>query len=269
MSRIPRLGSCLVVTSLVTAFAFAVPAAGQETGGQSLDQAASDPTASVMSLQFADWYTYDYHDLPGGDDNVIALRAAIPFQTGNLHHIFRVTAPIITDHPVLDSGLGDLTVFDLLVFEESWGRWGVGAVALLPTGGDDRGADQWAAGPAFGFTARAAPGLLVGLFNQNLFHITGDQALGQADVNISNIQPLLNYQLGKGWSVGFSEMNIIYDWDADEFTSLPLGIGVSKLQRFGTQPVQFNLQYEHDFYDDVAGPSDTVRASAKFLFAVN
>lgn len=255
--------------AIVASLLFAQPGLAQENaeGGQSLDQAASDPTASLMSVQISDWYGFNYHNLSGVDDNTVVLRAAIPFQTGSLNHIFRITVPFITDHPVLDTGLSDITVFDLVTFDESWGRWGVGAVALLPTGGSDGGADQWAAGPAIGFVAHPAPGLLAGVFNQNLFHIGGDQALGQADVNISNIQPILNYQLGGGWSVGTSEMNIIYDWDAGEFTSLPLGISFSKLHKFGAQPIQFNVQYEHEFYDDAPVAADTVRASIKFLFA--
>lgn len=246
----------------------AVPTCAQEQDGQSLDQAANDPTASIMSIQIADWYAFDYHNLPDGSDNAIALRVAIPFSTGPLNHIFRVTAPIITDHPAFDSGLGDSTIFDLVVFDESWGRWGVGVVALLPTGGSSRGADQWAVGPAFGFTARPAPGWLVGLFNQNLFHAGGGQELGQPDVNISSFQPILNHSLGDGWSIGFSEMQIVYDWDQNEFVSLPLGVSLSKLVRFGHQPVQFNVQYEHDFYDEAVGPSDTMRAAVKFLFSL-
>ena len=105
------------------------------------------------------------------------------------------------------------------------------------------------------------------MFNQNLFHISGEQALGQEDVNISSFQPILNHALGKGWSIGLSEMQIVYDWDGSEFTSLPLGFQISKLRKFGDQPVQFSAQYEHNFYDDGVGPSDTFRASAKFLFS--
>ena len=47
-----------------------------------------------------------------------------------------------------------------------------------------------------------------------------------------------------------------------------MGLSVNKLVRFGNQPVQFGAQYEHNFYDDEPGPSDTVRFSMKFLFPV-
>jgi len=50
---------------------------------------------------------------------------------------------------------------------------------------------------------------LWGLFDQDLFIIGGDDS--HPDVNISNLRPLFNVSLGEGWSVGFSEMNYVYD----------------------------------------------------------
>jgi len=155
-------------------------------------------------------------------------------------------------------------VFDLMVFNASWGRWGFGPVALLPTGGDDRGAEKWAAGPAVGFTARSG-NLLWGLFNQNLFTFAGDK--NRTDVNVSVLQPIFNYKLGHGWTVGVSEMTFSWDWEADRWSSLPLGVQLAKLVKIGQQPVQFSGQYEHDFADDgFVGPEDTFRFTMKLLF---
>ena len=260
-----RLRLAVLQAMVCLAIGSGVTAQPSLAGDEDLSQEANDPTASVMAFQIGDWNSFRYHNLDDGHDNTVALRAAIPFKTGGISHIFRVTAPIVTDNPFLDSGLSDLTMFDLVVFNESWGRWGVGAVALVPTGGDTRGTDQWAVGPAIGFVARPANNILMGMFNQNLFHVTGGQDLGQEDVNISNFQPILNIGLGSGWSVGLSEMQIVYDWNEHRFTRIPLGLQVAKLQRFGQQPVQFSLQYEHNFVHDLIASSDTVRATAKFL----
>jgi Protein of unknown function (DUF2950) len=131
------------------------PSVAQEAGNEALSQDANDPTASLMTLQFADWYTSDFHNLPDADSNTVVFRPVLPFKLGGVNNILRATVPFITDSPFLDSGLSDATVFDLMVFNASWGRWGFGPVALLPTGGEDRGADKWAAGPAVGFTARS------------------------------------------------------------------------------------------------------------------
>ena len=232
-------------------------------GGQSLNQAASDPTASLMSVQVADWYNSDFHGLPGEDANTAVLRAVVPFQTGDLKNIFRATIPVITDNPVTDAGLSDITLFDLVVFNQSWGRWGLGPVALLPTGGSSRGTDQWALGPAIGFTARQGK-LLWGAFNQNLFTYAGND--GRNPVNVSVLQPIVNYGLGHGWSVGCSEMTFSYDYATGRWTSVPLGAGINKLVRFGKLPVQLSLQYEHDFADQPGTPEDTLRFTLKFLF---
>lgn len=257
--------SSLATATIATIASLVTADASAQEGGQSLDQAASDPTAAVTSIAIADWWAYDYHGLDDGSDNSIYLRAAIPFELGGHGNIFRVSVPVITDHPVFDSGIGDSTVFNLVVFERSWGRFGVGAVALLPTGGSERGADQWAVGPAIGFTAQPAEGWLLGAFNQNLFHVAGDQELGQADVNISQIQPIIVKSLGGGWSIGSSEMQIVYDWEASRFSSLPVGVQLTRLQTFGSTPVQLSLQYEHNFADDAVTASDSLRFTVKFL----
>lgn len=230
---------------------------------QSLEQAASDPTASLMSLQVSDWATYRYHN-GDADDNSVVLRAAVPFKIGEQKHIMRVTAPFITNSPVLDNGLSDVTLFDLAVFDQSWGRFGVGLVALLPTGGSKRGAEKWGLGPALGFVAQE-PGFMWGLFNQNVFTVAGEDK--RSNVSVSTLQPIFNYKLGGGWSTGASEMQIAYDWDKRAWSSLPLGLAINKLERFSqsTPPVQFSIQYEHNYADQGLTPSDTLRFTAKLL----
>jgi hypothetical protein len=239
------------------------PAPDSAADNQALGQAANDPTASLASLQVADWYNASLHGLSGESANTVVLRPVIPFRTGPLDHILRVTAPFITDHPTLDSGLSDLTVFDLVVFNEKWGRWGVGPVLLAPTGGSHRGAEQWAIGPALGFVSKHGP-LLAGLFNQNLFTFAGDD--DRPDVDLSILQPILNYSLGGGWAIGASEMTFTYDWNASDWTNLPLGISVSKVFRVGKVPLQLNGQFEHNFAKNRGAPNNTARLTLKILF---
>ena len=81
---------------------------------------ATDPTASLMSFQLNDWYTASLHDV-GGDANQLVFRLAIPFSLAAVNQIFRVTAPYDTSSPGGDSGLSDITIFDLAVFNQPWG----------------------------------------------------------------------------------------------------------------------------------------------------
>lgn len=228
---------------------------------QSLEQAASDPTASLLSVQFQNVYVGAYHNLDDEAGNTLLLRSAIPFQAFGVNNIARVTLPIVTASPN-GNGVGDMTLFDLAAFDASWGRWGAGAVMLVPVGTDGLSADKWAIGPALGFTARQ-PGLLWGLFNQNLFSFAGS---GQQDVNVSLIQPILNYSLPDKWSIGTSDMTMTYDWERRSWTALPLGIKLAKLTKVGGQSVQFAGSYEYNFADEFIAPEWSVNFTIKLLF---
>lgn len=231
---------------------------------QDLSQAASDPTAPLMNVQIQDSYAPSVYNVDGSQ-NFIQLRTAIPFKLGGQQNIFRATLPIFTDTPSGATGLSDTVLFDLLTFDQTWGRWGVGAVGLIPTGAEGLSAEKWAIGPAIGFTAPKGK-LLYGVFNQNLFSFAGDDDF--EDVDVSILQPILNYSLGDGWSVGASEMNVTWDWQAGAWSSLPLGIKLNKLVRLGGSPVQVSASYEHNFAEDFAVPEDLYSISVKLLLPI-
>lgn len=241
--------------------AFGSAANAQDDGGQSLQSQASDPTASLMSFQFQDFYSPNLHN-NSGSRNIAQFRAAIPFTFGGINNIARMTLPYVTSNDAGASGLGDMTLFDLAAFDQSWGRYGVGAVALLPTGANGVSAEKWGLGPALGFVARPEWGN-VGLFNQNILTVGGNS--NRADVNISTLQPILTVPLGEGWSLGASDMSFVYDWDRGEFISLPLGAKLSKLTKVNGLPVQWQLSYERNFYDTGSGAQDTIGLTAKLL----
>lgn len=239
-------------------------AAEEAEGGQSLDQAANDPTASLMNIQLQNLYSGDYYNLDDESGNIFQIRSAVPFTTGSLKHIARVTLPIITDSPSGENGLGDLVLFDLIAFDKSWGRWGAGAVTMLPTASDDAlGSGKWGVGPALGFIARSSK-FMWGVFNQNIFSFAGDS--GREDVGVSTLQPIINISLPDKWSIGTSEMNVTYDWEKNALSSLPLGIKANKMVRFGKLPTMFSCSYEYNFQDDYVAPEWTVNFTVKFLF---
>lgn len=230
--------------------------------GQDLSQAANDPTAALMGFQLQDSYSPSIYRSDGASQNFVQFRAAIPFELGGLQNIFRVTLPYFTETPSGNTGISDMVVFDLVTFERSWGRFGVGAVALLPTGTEGLSAEKWGIGPAAGFTAKSGK-LLWGAFNQNVFSFAGDDDM--PDVNTSILQPIATIGLGNGWSTGLSEMSITYYWDRNVRVSLPLGVKLAKLQKFGDVPVQFTAPYEHNFADDFTVPENLYSLTAKVL----
>lgn len=258
-ARLRAQGKMLILA--VLAMHFATHAQAQNKDDQSLASQASDPTASIMSFQLQNYYSPTLHN-SNQTQNQAQIRAAIPFTLGSLDNIARLTVPYVTKNAAGRSGFGDATLFNLSTFNRPWGRFGVGVVALLPTGTNGLSAKKWGLGPAAGFVAQKKWGLL-GLFNQNILTVAGDSS--RPDVNISTLQPILSYSLGKGWSVGTSDMTFVYDWDRSAFTSLPVGLKVSKLTKIGRHPIQWQLSYERNFYDTGTGPEDTIGFTAKLL----
>jgi hypothetical protein len=140
----------------VAVFVGANAAKAQEPGGDSLSQAANDPTAALMAFQLQDSYSPSVYGTGGASQNFLQFRAAIPFELGGLQNIFRVTLPYFTDTPSGATGLTDMVLFDLVTFDRSWGRFGVGAMALVPTGSDSLSAEKWGAAPRSGSPPKAA-----------------------------------------------------------------------------------------------------------------
>ena len=236
-----------------------------------LAQKANDPTAPLMSVQLIDGYTSDfYNSLEGETANSISFRAAYPYKWGETNHIARVTLPGVTDTPSGETGIQDMTLFDMTVFGTDWGRYGVGIVGSIPLAD---GNDQWSVGPALGFVNNTlTKGLNIGLFNQNLFRVAGDD--DRPYTKISSLQPILNYSMGGGWNIGTGDIQYIYDWESSQWASLPIGIQVGKLHKFGKLPVIFSVQYIHNFADEVnignglfaPTPKTSLTFTAKFLF---
>ena len=160
------------------------PASDDELAAQ-----ATDPTAALMSLQLNDWYTASFHDQDGSANQVV-FRPVIPFRLLGTQHIFRATVPYFTSSPSGSTGLADITIFDLVVFNQSWGRWGVGVSGTLPSGADGLTTDKWTAGPAAGFVNSSGKTYRWGLFAQTFFSFAGDS--DAHEVGLVNIQPILS-----------------------------------------------------------------------------
>ena len=227
---------------------------------EDLSQTANDPTAPLMAMQLIDNYTSDFHNsLEGETANSVMFRAAYPYKWGETSHIARISQPYVTNTPSGDTGLADMTLFDMTVFPASWGRFGVGIVAGIPIADDNK---QWSLGPAVGFVNNTlAKGLNIGLFNQNLFRVAGDD--DRPDTSISSFQPILNYSVGGGWNIGTGDIQYIYDWESSQWASLPVGIQVGKLVKIGKVPTILSLQYQYNFADEVDIGNDLYAPTAK------
>ena len=248
--------------------ASAAPALAQDAAdGADLAAKATDPTAALMSFQLNDWYTASFHGVDDASLNQIVLRAAIPFRLGDSQHIFRITQPYVSSSPSGDTGFADITVFDLMTFDRSWGRFGVGLTASLPTGASKLTGDKWTAGPALGFVNSSVKKINWGLFMQSFFSFAGDD--NAAKVGLANFQPIASYQLGKGRSLSLGNSALIYDFEQSRWASLQMGLNYGAVVGFWGHKWRPNFEVDYDFQNDTGTPGWTVRAGMTLLLPVN
>jgi len=186
----------------------------QERKQEDLAAQARDPTASLTAFQIRYDYTASFYGVSDADQGTIVLQPIIPFKLGELRNIARITVPYVTNAPDFGalsdidqdpvppnyvptkdkSGLGDIALLDAVIFDASWGRWGIGPVLSVPTASDDAlGTGKWSLGPAAVGITRVDK-LMLGLLGMGLFSVTGDSH--RQDVSAMTFQPFANYGLG-------------------------------------------------------------------------
>lgn len=207
---------------------------------EDLSSRASDPTASLMAFNFLGTYTGGFHGEGHGlqdDAWSLTFRPTIPFNFLDHPNLLRITVPYQVSGRGQE-GFGPISVFDLFMFNQSWGRWGFGPLMNFDTTGDLP--DEFAIGPAVGAVANVSKKLKVGLFSQNLF----------ADhTALSQLQPVIAYQLGNGWSISAGDLQFAYDWEAGQWVSAPVGFQIGKVTRLGSQPVRFAVNPQYNLID--------------------
>jgi hypothetical protein len=226
-----------------TAAPATAPAQSAESERDELSRRATDPTASPLNFGLINDVTTSYRDREDGtpiDENGYTLKfqPVIPFKAWGVANILRMTVPYQVSGPGPE-GLLDLTIFDMAILPQSWGRLGIGVVGSFAAATSDVSAHA-TVGPAIGFVAQMSKKLSLGLFNQNLF---GN------DVAISQIQPILAYQLGSGWSLSLGDLQWPYDWDRGEFLSMPIGVQLGKVLPVAKQPMRFAVNPQYDMKD--------------------
>ena len=123
------------------------------------------------------------------------------------------------------------------------GNWllGLGPTFIFPTASSDyTGQGKWQVGPAV-VVGYLSERWILGVFVQNWQSFGGSG--NRPDTNQMNLQPIAAYFLPGGWSIGYSG-NILANWKADsagDTWTVPLGLALSKVVKFGKLPVKLGL----------------------------
>jgi hypothetical protein len=217
---------------------------------EDLSARATDPTASLMSFGFINDFHTAFYDL---DDTGFEFRfqPVVPFRAWGASNILRVVVPYQGSGPG-NEGLKDVSIFDVVIVPQRWGRLAIGPVLSLYQSESDT-ESKFAIGPAIGVVTQVSKRLLVGAFSQNLF---------AADVGVSQIQPVITYQLGRGWALSAGDAQFTYDWERDRWTNLPLGFQIGVVRVVAKQPFRLYVNPQWNF-EDISGA-----VKAKVVFGV-
>ncbi|MDM0037330.1 transporter [Variovorax sp. J22P271] len=230
----------------------------------------SNPVAALISVPLQ--YNYDHHIGPDdGHKNYLNFQPVVPITlNADWNVISRTIVPIVSQHNVVpgsnQSGLGDIT--QSLFFspkEPTAGGliWGIGPVFLLPTGTEpELSARKWGAGPTGVVLKQDGPWTYGLLAN----HIWGGGGVStRPNVSSTFLQPFLAYTTKDAWTYSLNTEST-YDWKNKQW-QVPINLLVTKLMKFGEQPVSIGGGLRYWAESAESGPRDLgVRLVVTFLF---
>jgi len=213
--------------------------AGDETA--ELAKKLSNPVASLISFPIQ--ANFDFRMASGsGWRTTINVQPVIPVALNpKWNLISRTIIPIIhqanvTARGASQSGLGDtVQSFFLSPNKTEPFIWGIGPAILIPTATNDfLGSKQLGLGPTV-VMLKQQHGWTVGILWNHLWRVAGGS--GRPRVNADFLQPFLSYGTKDGWTYSLNTEST-YDWTGNHW-AVPIHFQVSKIVRFGHQPVSF------------------------------
>jgi hypothetical protein len=194
--------------------------------------AANNPLTPKITVNLQDYFLPSLNRLGNRQANQGLLRGLVPSDAFGVPQLVRFTLPLVTT-PTFpsgsDTGLGDLTVFDLVVIPTKSVVFGVGPLLVAPTATSrNTGTGKWQGGAAAVGVAPQSWGLLAGLVTyQHSFAGDDDRPTAQ----IVTAQPIVTYNLPAGFylrSTGVMTFDL-----GNNTTTIPVGFGAGKVWSFG------------------------------------
>jgi hypothetical protein len=266
---------CTVWVGAAIAATFAIQAtAATEAETHALAKASQNPVASLISVPFENNFNGEY----GSDNskqNVLNVKPVMPVQIGeNWNLINRTIIPLVSQPgtpggPNRQNGLGD-TTYQAFISPSKPGNWiwGVGPQVQIPTHTDEvLGNEHWGGGLAAVVLTMPGHWVVGGLLTHMVDVASSGNDGSEADISLTVIQPIMNYNFGGGWYVTSAPI-VTANWEADnddEWT-IPLGGGVGRVFHWGKQPVKMQMAYYYNVEKPDAGAQWDLQLTFTLLF---
>jgi hypothetical protein len=210
---------------------------------ETLAEKVNDPTANLTQITIQDLYAPAEYGT-NAQPNTLRIRPVLvvrPQLFTPLEQLVRPTFQVVTvprgKGASTTTALGDMQLLDLFVMpwpnsEETRFRWGIGPYFVFPTSTTQfSGQGAWQMGPAAAFSFGQIPRLnIAGLFQQaTSFAYTSSHSVPVSSVTI---QPILSYQLGRGWYLKSSDATWTINFRHKTSTRIPLSAGFGKVWKF-------------------------------------
>lgn len=261
-----------IFTIIVLLFLVRSVLAEEMENASDLAKQTQNPIADLVSLPFQ-FNTYFETGPKGGTQTVLLVQPVVPIHLNDdWNLIARPIIPILNQPPLTNGqnrnhGLGNVQFQGFFSPKETINDWvvGFGPYLEFPTnsGPDNRlGTDNWSAGPAFVAMQINGPWVYGGLVT-HLWSYHGSDP----EVNVTSVQPIINYNLADGWYFSSSPI-ISHDWTADDNQkwTIPVGGGVGKVFKIGKQPINTSLRAYHNVEAPRDGSDWQLQFQVQFLF---
>lgn len=244
-------------------------AAAQDS--EELAKAAQNPLATMVTLPLQTNFNLGVGPYDRQIFN-LNVQPVVPFKGEKWNVISRTIIPV-NSVPVGETdsvfGIGDINM-TLFWSPAKAGTvtWGVGPVFGLPTASNPEvlGSEKFGLGPSAVLFYQTGKWTMGGLVS-NIWSVAGDGA--RDDYNLLTLMPFLNFNFGGGLALGMVP-TISADWNADSDNrwTVPLGLQISKVTRFGAQPVNLLAGYYSNVEHPDGAADSQVRLQVNFMFPV-
>jgi hypothetical protein len=235
-----------------------------------LSEEVDNPVAEEITLPLR--YEADFRDGPTqATESIFSLnQALVPFRLNDDWALItrtklpgEVQPPKNLGGPWADGLANGYTTFFLSPARGSGFFWGVGPVLYYPTAMSSAlGVYKWGSGPSIAFFMKDQGPWDFGAVTNNIWTFAGPPGSNQLLLN-----PIVNYNLGDGWSVG-SSPNITTNWnDSGGKWTVPVGGGFGKAVRLEGQAIKFSLAaYYNAIRPQASSKPWLLQATLTFVF---